>query len=280
VQIAQTDGTFTHTPVAVTAKISGWTNPSGSGQLDGDGVPRHAILEFAVGGQTYQVAGRHLGIDDQLPLGEGDFAQYWGFGTQYPYLTETSTTNLGKEIETINYHRDSDHAATAIARRHSLVAIAFPDADVASKFNMGQPVNGSGYLIIDGDKTAKMPVMTADYQGLWAISESHMNFLQAECADCSAGSFDGQVDFRSGTFDFDLISAAGFLGYPDTTGVAKGTIDGNSFVGSLTTQGDFKSQNTVSGYFYGPDAVEMNGIISGQSPSRQSTYGVLLGQQQ
>src|SRR5690606_8547587 len=115
---------------------------SGSGFLDNNGVPQHAILEFDVGGQTYKIAGRHLGIDDQLPLGDGDFAQYWGFGTQYPYPAQTLTDEFGNEYETPLYHEESDHQATAIVRRHSLVALAFPDADVASQFNMGQSVNG------------------------------------------------------------------------------------------------------------------------------------------
>ena len=279
-QIAQTSGKFTHTPVAGTATMSGWTEASGSGLLDENQVPQHAILEFTVGGQTYKVAGAHVGIDDQLPLGNGDFAQYWGFGTEYPYPTQTLTDEFGEEYEVPLHHQDSDHVAEVMLRRHSLIAIAFPDRAVGGQFLDRQPANGAGYLIIDGDKTGKMPTMAADYEGLWAISESYMQFLQTECPDCSAGSFEGQVDFNHGTFDFDLISAAGFLGDPSTTGKATGKVEGNSFVGTLQTQGDFTSDNTLSGYFYGPDAVEMNGIISGQSPSGQSTYGVLLGQQQ
>src|SRR5690606_28401821 len=134
------------------------------------------------------------------------------------------------------------------------------DRTIAEKFYAGERVEGSGYLILDGNRTDpnRLPKQIVKYDGIWALSTGFLRYNQTDCDDCMAGTFEGEVDFNQSRFEFDLTSAPGA---PLTTGTAFGSLGQNGFAGYLNTSGAFNSRNDLSGYFYGPNGEEMNGVV-------------------
>lgn len=163
------------------------------------------------------------------------------------YNMKLSGLYAGANYSTYKFHdsAEKNQVATLIVGKNVAVGDVNLDHD-ASIFGVR-----TGVLTA----TDAMPNQTASYAGVWNLSGSS-----------SAGSLDATANFDSGTIAFDIKDAS-----DAPAGTGAGTISGNSFTSTFNPN---TSTNTVSGNFYGPDAAEMAGIITGDgAPDIGYLYG-------
>ncbi|WP_404404694.1 transferrin-binding protein-like solute binding protein [Pelagibacterium halotolerans] len=167
-------------------------------------------------------------------------------GTTYDMTLFSLSTTKGTNYSTFKFHDSADNNQVGTLIVGDNVAVGDVNLDH----------NASIFGVRAGILTAAdaMPNQTASYAGKWHLGAS------------STGSLDATANFDSGTIAFDIQDLAGA-----PTGAGIGSISGNSFASSFDI---YPSTNTVLGNFYGPDAAEMAGIITGDSaPDVGYLYG-------
>lgn len=125
-------------------------------------------------------------------------------------------------------------------------------------------------FVVGGNETSRLPTQTAEYRGLWAISD----FQNPN----ASGDFYAGVDFDRRNIDIDLFDGQS----TQIVGGGSGRVIGTGFSGDLTTNNasGLAGSHTVNGQFYGPNAEEMAGVINGRANNGRGTAGFLIGTQQ
>jgi hypothetical protein len=95
-----------------------------------------------------------------------------------------------------------------------------------------------------------MPTQILSYNGYWAMLAG---------TQYDEGSFTATVDFNNKTFNYQVGGGSGGGGASGTA-----AITGNQFTGTVAISTPTVNGNgTLAGEFYGPNAEEIGGVISG-----------------
>lgn len=134
----------------------------------------------------------------------------------------------------------------------------------------GDPQNrNSGWLIIDGTATAAndLPNQTANYTGIWALTDG---------ADEAYGYLLSEANFDSRKVGFYAYDEHG---NPDLVGAGSATINGSTFEGNLATwaASGISADGNLRGSFFGPQAAELAGHLSGTTSDGDVAAGYIIG---
>lgn len=142
-------------------------------------------------------------------------------------------------------------------------------AAVAIADNTGNP-NRAAFLV-GGQETTRLPSQTANYDGVWSIVD--MDNRNAN------GVFAARADFDARDVDFGLYDGQGNTQYGAGGANIISDSKGIGFQGQLTTNpaSGMPGDHNTAGYFYGPNANEIAGVIGSERPSGTDTAGFLIG---
>ena len=114
------------------------------------------------------------------------------------------------------------------------------------------PHNNDGFAVIaTGGETevGRLPTQVVNYGGSWYLVTSQTY---------DEGKFTAKVDFNAKNLAW---SSTNSQNLPSGSGTA--TIDGNQFTGKVNFSGAIAGSGDLAGAFYGPNAEEMAGVVSG-----------------
>jgi len=118
---------------------------------------------------------------------------------------------------------------------------------------LGTSFPNDGFLVFTTGAvtpTANMPTQILSYNGYWAMLAG---------TQYDEGSFTATVDFNNKTFNYQVGGGSGGGGASGTA-----AITGNQFTGTVAISTPTVNGNgTLAGEFYGPNAEEIGGVISG-----------------
>lgn len=252
-------------PISAGVDRGGYSSASPSIALQDDGNRVTRIAGDGAGGflVTYAVDGveqpevhletADVGADSRLPI-------------TYFKRNDTTAYYLYSETGSIGGVPEFDHFDVK-----GWFEFAYPTVASAEGGDFGQADSGIYAFVVHGDRTAEMPAAgQASYEGrgrayVWnpAPGEGRANRGSAERYD---GDFGLTADFAASTIsgaienlwrrlpDQDWSQVTGSLS------IRNGQIDGNALSADLT---GFGFTGTANGAFYGPDAAEVGGILTG-----------------
>lgn len=244
---------------STTQNIAAITNTTGTFKV--------ATITMAAGGAslTIQVDGQTFVLPSSGPSQTGKMFAGGPDATFYAFGAAPGTN--GSQASVIN-------------GAYSSLAVFGKDVTLATP---GTPSSNAGYVLVaTGAETpvSGLPAQIATYKGSWGIA-------LANGVAGSSGQFDATANFANKTLSWDVIAN----GSPAGSGTA--TISGNKFAGnftnSLAQQGGlvnpeacvadctWNGTGQVIGAFYGPNAEEVAGVLSGSSTSTEGKSSAMSG---
>ena len=141
-------------------------------------------------------------------------------------------------------------------------------AAVAIADNTGVPSRAA--FLVGGQETTRMPSQIADYEGVWSINDVDNNNVN--------GLFGARADFNARRLAFDLRDPQGRNRYGSGAAVIGSDSRGIRFDGELETNAtSMPGTYETEGYFYGPNANEIAGVIAAERPTGTDAAGFLIG---
>ena len=114
------------------------------------------------------------------------------------------------------------------------------------------PHNNDGFAVIaTGGETevGRLPTQVVNYGGSWFLVTSQTY---------DEGKFTARVDFNAKNIDWSTTNSQNLA-----SGSGTATIDGSQFTGKVNFTGSSTGNGDVAGAFFGPNAEEMAGVVSG-----------------